>query len=96
MLNEKQTYRFQYFIQVMNNRLITIKYANIPVIKYYRNFNASINQLSYYCFDFGNYLFQTISSHQLCSKYRYHNNINTNNLAESCLPQPASLFTIYF
>lgn len=29
----------------MNNRLITIKYANIPVIKYYRNFNASINQV---------------------------------------------------
>lgn len=29
----------------MNNKLITIKYANIPVIKYYRNFNASINQV---------------------------------------------------
>lgn len=29
----------------MNNKLITIKYANIPVIKHYRNFNASINQV---------------------------------------------------
>lgn len=79
----------------MNNRLITIKYANIPVIKYYRNFNASINQVIIAMILAIIYVIQ-YPSHQLCSKYRYHNNINTNNLAESCLPQPASLFTIYF